>query len=151
MLHNYGFYEPFRDKTLTAAEAEKKAAAQQLAAKLPPDTAAGAVPGYAAPDPMTNFNIELAVSRAEEQLRAIDMPEGEDIGDRYPDIDPLGHFCSVDMDFARREKAIVNACSMRPKATQDYITGLFAAMEDPSNLLNRQTVGMRHSFRMPTV
>ena len=143
MLHNYGFYEPFRVKTLTDAEAEKKAAAQQLAAKLPPDAAAGAVPGHAAPDPMTKFNIELAVSRAEEQLKVIDMPEGEDIGDRYPDIDPLGHFCSVDMDFARREKAIVNTCSMRPKATRDYIAGLFAAMEDPSNLLSRQPEGVR--------
>jgi len=78
--------------------------------------------------PYLQEHIGIAMERAEEQFKGWPvMPEDAETPARFPGIDPVGKYSSIDMRFAQRISQVQSAVQSRDPEVEKYVNGLLTA------------------------
>jgi len=146
----YDMYEKYRDENLTPQEQAQIKEAEEPAKRMEADSTLERRPGGFyneregfTPHPVVGAHMMIAQDRAQAQFKGKPpMPEDENVGIRFPGVDPVGKYSVIDMKFAQRELAIRAALESRAPEVQEYVKGLLD--KRTSKKLADSTFSQRH-------
>ena len=128
----YDDYKKYRDPNLSESEWKDIEEAQASAKKMEADDTLERRPngfwnekdGFTI-HPVIGAHTMIAFHRAKAQFQGHPtMPEDEDVGLRFPGIDPVGKHSVIDMKFAQREAVITSMLESRSPEVQSYVKEL---------------------------